>query len=54
LTNITQEVNISWHANVLNVTGEHSFSVHAKNINVTIKAAYFDYHFITEKIGQKG
>ena len=54
MTNITQHVDINWHANILNVSGNHSFEIHAKNINVTIKAEYFDYHLFTEKVGQKG
>ena len=54
LTNITQEVGINWHANVLNVTGNNSFAIHAKNINVTIKAAHFQYHLVLDRIGQHG
>ena len=54
LTNITQNVDINWHTNILNVTGDRSFAINAKNINVTLKVKYFEYHVILERISQYG
>lgn len=29
-------------------------AIHAKNINIKIIAKHFEYHIVTDKIGQKG
>ncbi len=54
MTNITQKVEINWGKNTLEVTDEHTFVINAKNINLTIDAKHFEYHIVTDRIGQHG
>ncbi len=54
MTNITQKVDVNWNANALDVTGNRSFAIHAHNINLTIKAMHFEYHLVSDRIGQHG